>query len=208
MRRTGRVQRGGAVELISVLGAKRAIAASDVVALILDAQTGVVDQDAAIGGEADRAGRGIILIANKWDLVKSRGPKFVETFDDEVRRQMKFLEYAPILHISAKTGERSTRVLEMIDKVAAARRERVRTPALNAFIQEITAAQPPVSPGRKHVRILYAAQIGVAPPSFVMFTNVATTFHFSYQRFLVNQLRERFGFVGTPIRLQVRRRAK
>ena len=82
------------------------------------------------------------------------------------------------------------------------------TPALNKFIEAVTAANPPVSPGRKHVRILYAAQIGVAPPSFVFFTNVATTFHFSYERFLINQLREEFGFVGTPIRIQVRRRAK
>jgi GTPase len=84
----------------------------------------------------------------------------------------------------------------------------VPTPALNRFVEEVTAANPPVSPGRKHVRILYAAQIGVAPPSFVFFTNVATTFHFSYERFLVNQLRHKFGFLGSPIRIQVRRRAK
>jgi GTPase len=208
MRRTGRVRRGGAVELVSVLAAKRAIADADIVALVVDANAGIADQDAAIGGEADRAGRGIILIANKWDLVKGRGDKFVETFDGEVRRQMKFLEYAPILHISALTGERAPRILETIDKVSASRRQRIPTPALNKFIAAVTAANPPVSPGRKHVRILYAAQIGVAPPSFVFFTNVATTFHFSYHRFLVNQLREHFGFLGTPIRLQVRRRAK
>jgi GTP-binding protein len=208
MRRAGRVRTGGAVELVSVLGAKRAIAEADVVGLMVDADSGIADQDAAIGGEADRAGRGIVIIANKWDLVKSRGDTYVQTFDDEVRRRMKFLDYAPILHISALTGERAPRVLETIDKIAAARRERVRTPALNKFVAAITAANPPVSPGRKHVRILYAAQIGVAPPSFVFFTNVATTFHFSYQRFLVNQLREHFGFAGTPIRLQVRRRAK
>jgi GTP-binding protein len=208
MRRTGRVASGGAVELVSVLGAKRAIMEADVVVLIIDANAGVADQDAAIGGEADRAGRGIVLVANKWDLVKARGATFVETFDREVRRQMKFLEYAPILHISALTGERAPRVLETIDKVAASRRKRVPTPALNKFIEAVTAANPPVSPGRKHVRILYAAQIGVAPPSFVFFTNVATTFHFSYQRFLVNQLREHFEFFGTPIRVQVRRRAK
>ena len=109
---------------------------------------------------------------------------------------MRFLDYAPILHISALTGERTPKVLETIDKVAAARRKRVPTPALNKFVETVTAANPPVSPGRKHVRILYAAQIGVAPPSFVFFTNVATTFHFSYERFLVNQLREQFGFVG------------
>jgi GTP-binding protein len=121
---------------------------------------------------------------------------------------MRFLDYAPILHISALTGERTPKVLETIDKVAASRRMRVPTPALNKFVESITAANPPVSKERKHVRILYAAQVGVAPPSFVFFTNVATTFHFSYTRFLVNKLRAHFGFVGTPIRIQVRRRAK
>ena len=95
-----------------------------------------------------------------------------------------------------------------IDQIADARRQRVPTPALNRFVEEITAANPPVSPGRKHVRIMYAAQIGVAPPSFVFFTNVATTFHFSYERFLINRIREQFGFVGSPIRIQVRRRKK
>jgi GTPase len=208
MRRAGRVERGGTVELVSVLAAKRAIQDADVVALIVDASSGIVDQDAAIGGAADRAGRGIVVIANKWDLVKERGAKFVETFDDEVRRRMKFLDYAPILHISALTGERAPRVLETIDKVSASRRKRVPTPALNKFVEAISAANPPVSPGRKHVRILYAAQTGVAPPSFVFFTNVATAFHFSYERYLTNQLRERFDFVGTPLRIQVRRRQK
>ena len=94
------------------------------------------------------------------------------------------------------------------DRIAEARRKRVPTPALNKFVEEVTAANPPVSPGRRHVRILYAAQIGVAPPSFVFFTNVVTTFHFSYERFLVNKLREHFGFVGSPIRIQVRSRRK
>jgi GTP-binding protein len=206
MRRPGRVGRGGKVEVVSVALAKEAIADADVVALVIDANTGASDQDAAIGGEVDRAGRGIVIIANKWDLVKSQDHKFVEVFDEELRHGMRFLDYAPILHISALTGERTTKVLETIDKVSAARRTRVSTGALNKFVEEITAANPPVSPGRKHVRIMYAAQVGVAPPSFVFFTNVATTFHFSYERFLVNQIRERFGFVGSPIRIQVRSR--
>ncbi len=206
MRRPGRISRGGKVEMVSVALAKEAIADADVVALVVDASTGAADQDAAIGGEADRAGRGLVIVANKWDLVKSQDHKFVEAFDDELRRGMRFLDYVPILHISALTGERAGKVLETIDKVAAARRTRVPTPALNAFIESVTAANPPVSPGRRHVRILYAAQIGVAPPSFVFFTNVATTFHFSYERFLINQLRQQFGFVGSSIRIQVRRR--
>jgi GTP-binding protein len=208
MRRPGRVRSGGQVELVSVAGAKRAIFDADVVALLIDASEGATDLDAAIGGEADRAGRGVVIVANKWDLVKSADPNLVKTFDDELRRRMRFLDYAPILHISALTGERAPKVLETIDKVAASRRQRVATPALNKFIEAITAANPPVSPGRRHVRIMYAAQVGIAPPTFVFFTNVATTFHFSYERFLVNQLRAQFGFFGTPIRVQVRRRQK
>jgi GTPase len=208
MRRPGRVSRGGAVEMVSVAGAKKAIGDADVVALVIDASTGAADQDAAIGGEADRAGRGIVIVANKWDLVKDRGPKYSQVFDEATRHGMRFLDYAPILHVSATTGERAPKILETIDKIGETRRKRIPTPALNKFIESVTAANPPVSPGRKHVRILYAAQIGVAPPSFVLFTNVATTFHFSYERFLVNKLREHFGFVGTPIRVQVRRRAQ
>jgi len=206
MRRPGRVRGGGKVELVSVAGAKRAIVDADVVALLIDAKEGATEQDAAIGGEADRAGRGVVIVANKWDLVKTADAGFVKAFDEELRRRMRFLDYAPILHISALTGERAPKLLETIDQVAAARRQRVSTPKLNAFIESVTAAHPPVSPSRKHVRILYGAQLGVAPPSFVFFTNVATAFHFSYQRFLVNQLRKEFGFVGTPIRIQVRRR--
>jgi GTP-binding protein len=206
MRRPGRVSRGGAVEMVSVAGAKKAIGDADVVALVIDASTGAADQDAAIGGEADRAGRGIVIVANKWDLVKDRGPRYSEVFDEATRHGMRFLDYAPILHVSATTGERTPKILETIDKIGETRRKRIPTPALNKFIESVTAANPPVSPGRKHVRILYAAQIGIAPPSFVLFTNVATTFHFSYERFLVNKLREHFGFVGTPIRVQVRRR--
>ncbi len=206
MRRPGRVRDGGQVELVSVALAKRSIAESDVVALMIDAGEGATDQDAAIGGEADRAGRGIVIVANKWDLVKDRGADYSKTFDDETRQRMRFLDYAPILHISARTGERAPKVLETIDRIAAARLKRVPTPALNRFVEAVTAANPPVSPGRRHVRILYAAQVGVAPPTFVLFTNVATTFHFSYERFLINRLRDSFGFVGTPIRLQVRRR--
>ena len=121
---------------------------------------------------------------------------------------MKFLDYAPILHVSALTGHRTPKILEVIDKIASARRTRIPTPVLNRFMATVTATNPPVSPERRNVRILYAAQTGVAPPSFVLFTNVASTLHFSYERYLVNKLREQFGFMGTPVRLEVRRRAK
>jgi len=208
MRRPGRVRSGGKVELVSVAGAKKAIFDADVVALLIDSKEGATDQDAAIGGEADRAGRGVVVVANKWDLVKSQDSAFVKVFDDALRRKMRFLDYAPILHISALTGERTPKVLETLDRVAANRRKRVPTPALNKFVESIIAANPPVSPERRNVKIMYVAQIGVAPPTFVFFTNVATTFHFSYERFLINRIREEFGFEGTPIRIQVRRRAR
>jgi GTPase len=208
IRRAGRVSRGGQVETLSVMLARRAIESADIVVLVVDASVGATDQDATIAGEADKAGRGIIIAANKWDLMKDRGPEFVKEFDETLRRQLKFLDYAPVLHISAATGERTPKLLETIDKVIAARTRRVKTAALNAFVKRVTDAHPPASPGRSHVRVLYAAQTAVAPPTFVFFTNVATTFHFSYERFLVNQIREEFGFLGSPIRLHVRRRQR
>ena len=208
IRKAGRVQRGGAVETLSVMLAQRSIEAADIVVLIVDATEGITDQDAAIAGAADKAGRGVIIVANKWDLMKDRGPDFVKGFDEELRHRLKFLDYAPVLHISALTGERAPKLLETIDRVTASRRMRVKTPELNKFVAEITLAHPPASPGKQHVRVLYAAQTGVAPPTFVFFTNVATKFHFSYERFLVNQLREKFGFEGTPIRFHVRTRRR
>src|SRR5687767_9254855 len=208
IRRPGRVARSGQVESVSVLLAQRSIEASDIVVLVVDASVGATDQDAAIAGAADRAGRGVIVAANKWDLMKDRGSEYVKEFDEQLRRQLKFLDYAPVLHISAATGERTPRLLETIDKVIAARTKRVKTGELNAFVKRVTDAHPPASPGRSHVRVLYAAQTAVAPPTFVFFTNVATDFHFSYERFLVNQIREEFGFVGSPIRLHVRRRRR
>jgi GTP-binding protein len=206
IRRPGRVARAGQVEAVSVVLARRAIESADIVVLVVDAGVGATDQDAAIAGEAEKAGRGIVIAANKWDLVKEHGSEFVKTFDETLRRQMKFLDYAPVLHISALTGERTSRLLEVIDSVAASRSARVRTPELNTFIRKITSAQPPPSAGGKAVRVLYAVQTGVAPPTFVLFTNTVTRLHFSYERFLVNRIRDRFGFLGTPIRLHVRLR--
>jgi GTPase len=206
IRRPGRVARSGQVESVSVLLSRRSIEDADIVALIVDATAGATDQDATIAGEADRLGKGIIIVANKWDLMKDRGPDFVKEFDETLRRQLKFLDYAPVLHISAQTGERASKLLEMIDKVSVSRRQRVKTGDLNRFVETITAAHPPASPDHRHVRIMYAAQTNVAPPTFVFFTNVATSFHFSYMRFLDNRIREEFGFMGTPIRIQVRAR--
>ena len=208
IRRPGRVARAGQVESVSVVIARRAIEQADIAILVIDSVEGATDQDATIAGEADKTGCGVIIVANKWDLMKGRGPDFSKEFDEKLRRQVKFLDYAPILHLSALTGERTPKLLEAIDRIAESRLRRIPTGELNRFVQAVTAVHPPASPGRREVRILYAAQIGVEPPEFVFFTNVATSFHFSYERFLVNKLRESFGLEGTPIRIQVRRRAR
>jgi GTPase len=208
IRRPGRVARAGQVESVSVLIARRAIEQADVAVLVIDAEEGATDQDATIAGEAEKAGCGVIVAVNKWDLTKGRGQDYSKEFDDKMRQQLKFLDYAPVLHISALTGERAPKLLEAIDRVAAARVKRIPTGELNRFVEAVTAVHPPASPGRREVRILYAAQTAVAPPTFVFFTNVATSFHFSYERFLANRLRESFGMEGSPIRLHVRRRSK
>jgi GTP-binding protein len=208
MRRPGRVAEAGTVESVSVLQAKRAISRADVAVLVVDATEGAGDREGAIAGEAEKAGCGIVIAVNKWDLVRGQGQGFVEAFDDKLRFQLKFLEYAPIVHISALTGEHTARLLEIVDRVAAARRKRVTTSELNRFLEQVTEANPPTSKSRHEVRILYAAQTATAPPTFVLFTNVVTDLHFSYMRFLTNQLRKTFGFEGTPIRLKVRKRSR
>jgi GTP-binding protein len=207
IRRPGNVARSGAVERVSTMQSKRAIERAEVVVLVLDAVEGATDQDAAIAGAADKAGRSLVVAANKWDLVKGAGPGAGREFDEELARQMKFLDYAPVVHISARTGERVPRLLEIIDRVSERRRRRIPSGELNRLVREITMAHPPVAAGRRAVRVMYAAQVGIAPPTFVFFTNAATTFHFSYERFLMNRLREAFGFEGSPIRIEVRARS-
>jgi GTP-binding protein len=196
------------VEAVSVVLAKRAIERADVAVVVVDALEGVGDREAAIAGEAERAGCAIVIAVNKWDLVKGQGQDFVKKFDDKLRFQLKFLEFAPLVHLSALTGDRTGRLLEVVDRVATARQQRVTTAQLNKFLESATAAHVPTSKARREVRILYGAQTGVKPPSFVLFTNVATELHFSYERYLMNKLRDTFGFEGTPIRLSIRRRAK
>jgi GTPase len=208
IRRAGKVARSGEIETVSVMLARRAIARADVAVLLVDAVEGPTDQDATVAGEAERTGCGVLIAVNKWDLVTERTNEAARAFDDKVRQTLKFLDYAPILHISARTGDKTPKLLEAIDRVAKARLKRVPTGELNRFVEAVTSTHAPVSPGKKHVRVLYAAQTGVAPPTFVFFTNVATEFHFSYERYLANRLRESFGFDGTPIRLEVRARRR
>ena len=160
----------GPLESLSVLVARRAIQHADVVVMVVDASQGATDQDAAIAGEADRLGCGIVIAANKWDLMKQHGPDFYKEFDEKLRRQLKFLDYAPVMHISAATGERTPKLLETVDKVAAARMKRVPTPELNRFVRDVDGrasagqSHPPAGAdplcradqrGAAHVRVLH-----------------------------------------------------
>jgi GTP-binding protein len=208
MRKPGKVFASGQIENVSVLIAKRAMMKAQVAVLLIDAVEGATDRDAAIAGEAEELGLGLIIAVNKWDLVKGQGEDFVKKFDDRLRFMIKFLDYAPLVHMSALTGDRTSRVLSLVTKIALARKKKIPTGRLNKFIEKVTTLHPPTTKGKKDVKIMYATQTAIEPPEFVIFTNVAEDLHFSYERYLMNQLREEFGFEGTPIRLKVRRRAK
>ena len=205
IRKPGKVSKSQ-IESVSVLLGRRAIERADVAVIVIDATVGPTDQDGAIAGAAKEAGCGVIVAANKWDLMKEQGEDAANVFDENLRYQLKFLDFAPILHISAATGERTPKLLEVVDKVAAAARMRVPTGELNRFIEKITTQSPPVTAGKRNVRVMYASQTSVAPPTFVLFTNAQTKLHFSYERFLENRLRETYGFFGNPIRIQMRGR--
>ena len=205
IRRPGRVAGSGQVEQVSVTVARRAIARADVAVLVVDASVPVARQDAVVAGEAERAGCGIVIAANKWDLVRQRGD-FAKQFDAELRDALKFAEFAPIMHVSALTGARAPKLVEMVREVARARAAHVSTADVNRVLGRATRRNPPRSPGKREVKIFYGTQVAVSPPRFLIFTNTTSQLHFSYERFLKNRLRETFGFLGTPIRLQVRAR--
>ena len=206
IRRPGRVAKAGKLEAVSVVRARHAMEQGDVAVLVVDAVAGVGRRDASIAGEAAGAGCGVIIAANKWDLVKGRGPDFAKEFDDRLREALKFADYAPIVHLSALTGERTERLLALIDEVDAARRRQVTTGELNRVLGHATRTQTPSGVGRGSVQIRYGVQTGIAPPIFTLFTSRGARLHFSYERFIQNRLREAFGFTGTPIRLKVRGR--
>lgn len=205
IRRPGRAARGGRIEAASAAVARRAIGRADVAVVVVDASGAAARQDAAIAGEAERAGCGIVIAANKWDLVERSGD-FAKRFDAALRDALKFAEFAPIVHVSARTGVRASKLVETVLEVARARAAHVATADVNRLIDRATKRNPPRSPGRRAVKIYYGAQVSTSPPRFLLFTNTAARLHFSYERFLKNRLREAFGFLGTPIRLQVRAR--
>jgi len=194
-------------ERYSVLRSLRAIDRSDVVLMLLNGVDGVTEQDKKIAGYAHEAGKGIILVVNKWDLVE-KDDKTMHKYDQEIRKEMGFLHYAPILYISALTGQRVNRILEIVDFVAEQQNLRVPTARLNEVIDEALALTPPPTDKGKRLKIFYATQIGVKPPKFVLFVNEPELMHFSYQRYLENQFRKNFGFEGTGIWLMIKKREK
>ena len=193
------------IEKYSVLRAHSAVERADVCLLLIDATEGITDQDEKIAGIAHEAGKATIIVVNKWDLVE-KDNNSVKEFTDKIRTSLAYMPYAPILFISAKTGQRLPKLFEFINYVNEQAALRISTGMLNDVLSEaITRVPPPTDRGRR-LKIYYMTQVDVRPPTFVIFCNEAELFHFSYQRYLENQLREVFGFNGTPIRFIIRQK--
>lgn len=194
------------IEKYSVMRSLLAIERADVCLMLIDAKEGVTDQDAKIAGEAHEAGKGVILVVNKWDEIeKTTGT--LEKYSKEVYQQLSYLSYAPIVFISAKTGQRVDKLFTMINEVAKQNAMRISTSVLNQVINEaIALVQPPTDKG-KRLKIFYGTQVATKPPTFVIFVNRKDLFHFSYERYLINQIRKEFGLEGTPIRMIAREKA-
>ncbi|HMJ80054.1 MAG TPA: ribosome biogenesis GTPase Der [Candidatus Dormibacteraeota bacterium] len=208
LRRRGKAAGGPAAERYSSLRALKAINRADVAVLVLDAQDGLAAQDAHVAGYVVDEGRGLVVAVNKWDLVEGKTERTFDEFASRLRGQAPFLDFAPIVSISARTGQRVGRVLEAAVDIAAERRRRVATAELNRLVSEATFRQAPPAVKGRRPRILFATQASVAPPTFVFFARDAASVHFSYRRYLENELRKTFGFDGTPLRLVFRERSK
>ena len=193
------------IEKFSVLRATMAIERSDVCLILIDANEGVTEQDTKVAGLAHEAGKACIIVVNKWDAVE-KDDKTMDKMRQDVRRDLAYMTYAPILFISALTGQRVDRLFELINYVNDQAAMRITTGMLNSVLADATArVQPPTDKGRR-LKIYYMTQVGVKPPHFVVFCNDAQLFHFSYQRYLENQIRSTFGLEGTPVKLTVRQK--
>ncbi len=222
---TAGIRRKGKTKLVaeklSVIMAKRHLERADIALIVVDASVGVTSHDATIASYAEQSGRSIIVVMNKWDLAleaartkaaKEKGSgkqremtpeKLLSQYEPIVRSKLKFLDYAPIVFLSALTGERAGKLYGLIDRVAEARKRRVSTGELNRWLSAVDLERG-TSPASRKVKIYYVTQAGTAPPRFVLFTNQKVPLHFSYQRFLENRLRAAFDFTGTPIRFTMR----
>jgi ribosome-associated GTPase EngA len=207
MRKPGKVASGPDAERYSTLRAIKAVDRADVAVLIIDAFQGLTAQDAHVAGFVVEDGRGLVLALNKWDLLAEKTDRSFDEYAAAIRAEVPFLDFAPMVSISAKTGQRIGKVLELAVDVWGERRKRVSTPELNRVMRTAALRQPPPPGKLGPPKIFYATQVAVAPPTFVFFARHADQVHFSYKRFLENQLRAEFGFDGTPIRLIFRERA-
>lgn len=194
-------------EKYSVIRTLRAVDRCDVVLVILDASTGVTEQDKRIAGYAHEAGRAAVLVMNKWDLVE-KDDKTMDRYTEKIRQELGFMKYAPAIFISAATGRRVAKVLELVDFVAEQHATRIATPDLNNLFREAVMQTPPPSDKTRRLKILYVTQGGVKPPKFIIFVNDPELMHFSYLRYLENQVRSAYGFEGTPIRFVLRKRTR
>lgn len=192
-----------ATEKYSVIRALKSVERADVVLIMLDATAGVSEQDQRIAGYAHEAGKANIIVVNKWDLVEKDGHT-MNKFDKDIREDLKFLAYAPIMYVSALTKKRIFKVLELVDFVVEQHNRRINTAELNRVVNEAMMLNPLPGGGGKKIKIFYATQVRTAPPTFVFFANQPNMVHFSYLRYLENTLRQNFGFEGSPIRLLVR----
>ena len=191
------------IEKFSIMRTLLAIERADVCLMMIDALEGVTDQDAKIAGEAHEAGKGVIIVVNKWDAFEKETGT-LEKYKKEIYDQLKYLSYAPIIFVSAKTGQRVNKLFDLINHVAEQNSMRISTSVLNQVINEaIAIVQPPTDKG-KRLKIFYGTQASTKPPTFVIFVNSKELFHFSYERYLVNQIRKEFGLEGTPVRIIVR----
>ena len=193
IRRKGKTDQ--TAEKLSVIMARKHMGLSDVAILLIDGERSIAAIDATIGGYAHEAGRSVLIAVNKWDLVE-KSPTITADFERKIRERLKFLEYAPILFISAKTGQRVQKLYGMLEKIYEHRRRRVGTGELNQFLKEVSMERGGLP---SEVKVRYIAQVKTGPPTFVVFANTKRKLHFSFERFLMNQIRERFSFDGSPI---------
>ncbi|CAG0943588.1 GTPase Der [Anaerolineae bacterium] len=203
LRKRGQIEAG--IEKYSTLRALRAIQRADVALLVIDAAEGILAQDQHVASYILDAGKGVVIVVNKWDLIEKDEHTMVE-FTDRVRQQLDFIAYAPLVFVSAKTHQRVQRVIEAAFVARESWQRRVPTHELNELMREATVKHMPASRGKRQLKFLYATQVGIAPPTFVFFVSDRKLVHFTYQRYLENQLRERWGFEGAPLRMIFRTR--
>ena len=194
------------IERFSIVRTVSAVERADVVVVVIDATEGVTEQDAKIAGIAHERGKGIIIAVNKWDAVEDKDDKTIYRQTERIREILSFIPYAEIVFISAKTGQRMTKIFEKIDLVIQSRTLRIQTGVLNEILMEATSLQQPPSDKGKRLKIFFMTQVAVAPPTFVLFVNTKELMHYSYQRYIENKIRDTFGFVGTSLKFIIRER--